>query len=107
MVFSLDFYNPNVNTSMFIETIKINSTYSRTSKLGITHTYLRTKTIVVFVCDNCTNKFDRNLGKMDYRRISNNYFHVCSKCNQKQFAQKKGVERRQFWDTSVDSDVKI
>jgi hypothetical protein len=92
---------------MFIEIEKTNSEYTRTSKSGTKHTYSRTKTILVFNCDNCNNIFKRNLGNMDHRRISNNYFHVCPNCNPKQFAQKKGVERRQIWNLPVDSDIDI
>ena len=92
---------------MFKETKEINSKYTRTSKLGITHTYSRTKTIVTFICDSCNSIFDRNLGSIDHRRISNNYFHVCTNCNPKHFAQKKGVERRQIWNLSVNSDIDI
>jgi hypothetical protein len=44
---------------------------------------------------------------MDHKRLSNIYFHVCSNCNAKQFAQRKGVEKRKFWDLSVDNDIDI
>jgi len=92
---------------MFIETKKLSFIHTRISKLGITHAYSRIKTIAVFQCDNCNNMFDRNLGDMDHRRISNRYFHVCSNCNAKQFAQKKGVERRQIWNLPANSDIDI
>jgi len=92
---------------MFIETKKINSEYTRISKLGIKHTYSRTKTIAAFTCDNCNKLFYRNLGNMDYRRMSNGYYHVCTDCNPKKFAQTKSVERRQIWNLPVNSDIKI
>ena len=92
---------------MFIETKKINSEYTRISKLGITHTYSRIKTVAIFICDNCNNMFNRNLGNIDYRRMKNGYYHVCSNCDQKQFAQNKGIERRQIWNLSVNTEIKI
>ena len=44
---------------------------------------------------------------MDYKRLNNNYFHVCDNCDSKKFAQKKGVERKQVWNMSASSDVPI
>lgn len=92
---------------MFVETKKVKSCHTRTSKLGTSHSYVRTRTLVVFRCDSCEQQFERDLGKMDYRRMNNNYFHVCPECNPKQFAQKKSVEKRCFWDMSVDKDIDI
>jgi hypothetical protein len=92
---------------VFLETKKIHTLYKRSSKLGVEHCYTRTKTLVVFRCDNCSTVFERDLGKMDHKRLSNIYFHVCSNCNAKQFAQRKGVEKRKFWDLSVDNDIDI
>ena len=92
---------------MLISTKKITTTHTRTSKLQNTHSYSRVKTVAVLQCDNCQSLFERDQGQMNRRRVSTQYFHVCSNCNPKQFAQKKGVERRQFWNTSVDSDIKI
>ena len=92
---------------MICETKTVAIQYTRKSKLGIEHTYTRNKTIVVIRCDSCDAIFERDLGKMDYRRLSNAYTHVCSHCNQKQFAQRKGVERRRFWNISVDTDLDI
>lgn len=92
---------------MFIETKKITAQYFRKSKSGIEHTYSRIKTLAVFICDNCNLPFDRELGKMDHRRLSNEYFHVCPNCNPKQFAQRQGVERRILWNLPADSDRKI
>ena len=92
---------------MFIETKKITAQYSRKSKSGVTHIYSRIKTLAMFNCDNCNLPFNRELGKMDHRRLNNNYFHVCPNCNPKQFAQKQGVERRTLWNLPADSDIKI
>jgi predicted RNA-binding Zn-ribbon protein involved in translation (DUF1610 family) len=92
---------------MILETIKISVEYVRVSKLGVPHNYMRHKTVVVIKCDNCGNTFQRDLSKMDHRRLNNNYFHVCSNCNPKRFAQRKGVERRGLWNTSVDKDIDI
>jgi hypothetical protein len=44
---------------------------------------------------------------MDPKRLSNEYAHVCSGCDSKRFAQTKGVERRRFWNITVDSDLDI
>lgn len=92
---------------MFIETKKITAQYIRNSKSGIKHSYSRTKTLAIFQCDSCYTEFSRELGKIDHRRLNNEYFHVCPTCNQKQFAQKQGVERRTLWNLPVDSDRKI
>lgn len=92
---------------MFVETKKVTAQYSRKSKSGVEHNYSRIKTLAVFRCDNCYIEFDRELGKMDHRRLNNNSVHVCPNCNPKQFAQKQGVERRALWNLPVDSDRKI
>lgn len=77
--------------------------YSRPSKLGHTHTYRRKKTVLVFRCDSCGEMFTRDKGSMDPKRINNNFYHVCSNCDPKKFAQEKGVERRKIWDMPVSS----
>jgi DNA-directed RNA polymerase subunit RPC12/RpoP len=92
---------------MFLETKKITLEYSRPSKLGHSHSYTRTKTVAIFKCDNCSSVFDRDLGNMDRKRLSNDYYHVCSKCDPKRFAQNKGAERRRLWNLPVDSDLNI
>jgi ribosomal protein L24E len=92
---------------MFIETKKVTTTYTRNSKCGKTHTYTRTQTIVVLECDECNSRFERAQGKMDSKRANGNYYHVCSNCHPKQFAQKRGVERRKLWNLSADSDINI
>jgi hypothetical protein len=90
---------------MLIETKKITTEYTRVSKSNKLHTYTRTKTLVVIQCDNCQSLFEREQGKMSRQRISSNYYHVCSTCDSKRFAQKRGVERRKIWSLSADSDI--
>lgn len=83
---------------MFLKTEIEHSEYTRTSKNDLQHTYKRSKTVAVFMCDNCDAEFRRDLKKVHRKRLSNNYFHVCSNCDAKRFAQRKGVERKQIWD---------
>lgn len=92
---------------MFIETKKIKTEYTKVSKLKNAHSYSRIKTVAILQCDSCQSLFERDQGSMDHRRISDQFYHVCTTCNPKQFAQKKGVERRQLWKLHVDSDVDI
>jgi len=92
---------------MLIEIKKVTTTHTRNSKLKNAHPYSRVKTVAVLQCDSCESLFERDQGQMNHRRVSKEHFHVCTNCNPKQFAQKKGVERRQLWNTSVDSDLKI
>jgi hypothetical protein len=44
---------------------------------------------------------------MDPKRISNNYFHVCTNCDSKKFAQKKGIEKKQIWDMPASSELPV
>ena len=84
--------------------------YTRASKLGKEHIYTRTKRVIVFRCDSCGEIFKRNRADMSPKRLSNNYFHCCSGCNAKKFAQKKGAERRTIWNkpaSSLDDISKI
>jgi hypothetical protein len=92
---------------MYIGTKKIVKQYQRASKHGLTHTYKRIVTIVVFTCDSCGITFERSQGQVDPRRCNNDYYHVCPNCDTKQFAQSKGVERRRMWNTPVNSDIRI
>ena len=92
---------------MFIKTKKIKTQYTKVSKLKNAHSYSRTKTVAVLQCDSCQSLFDRDWGSMDYRRINDHSYHVCANCNPKQFAQRKGAERRQLWKLPVDSDIDI
>jgi len=106
-IFSLSFYNPNVNTFMF-KRLDVNIThYYRKSKLGNVHPFKRKKQIAVFECDNCGEEFSRDKGKVDPRRLSDNYFHVCPNCDPKRFAQKRGVEKRLVWNMPADTDKPI
>lgn len=77
--------------------------HHRVSKLGNIHKYHREKTVIVFRCDNCTEIFYRNRAKMSPKRLSNNYFHVCTSCDAKRFAQRKGIEQKKIWDMPASS----
>lgn len=92
---------------MFIQTSTITSQHVRKSKCGKEHQYNRSKTIVHFRCDNCAVEFTRDKGSIDPKRLSNNYFHVCSCCDAKRFAQRKQVERKKVWDLPASSTLPI
>lgn len=92
---------------MFITTEKESTKHTRVSKLGKEHEYIRTRTIAVFRCDNCGEGFRRLTEKISPKRLNNNYFHCCSNCDSKRFAQRKGAERRTIWDMPVNSDLDI
>jgi hypothetical protein len=77
--------------------------HERVSKLGKVHRYHREKTVAVFRCDNCAEIFSRDRAKMSPKRLSNNYFHVCTACDAKRFAQRKGVEQKKIWDMPASS----
>ncbi len=89
---------------MFLKEYKEKNTYIRTSKSGKEHIYYRQKTFALFACDNCGCQFNRDLKHMNRKRLSNNYFHVCSGCDPKRFAQRKGVERKKIWDMPASLD---
>ena len=92
---------------MFIKEFREETRHFRKSKSGRKHSYKRAKTIVVLRCDNCNAEFNRARGSMNPKRLSNNYFHVCHKCDSKVFAQKKGVERKQIWNLHASSNIPI
>lgn len=92
---------------MFIREYTLKKLYERPSKLGNVHKYYRNVTMVVLRCDSCGTEFERSRGSMDPKRLNNNYFHVCSNCDAKTFAQKKGVERKQIWNLPASSDIPI
>ena len=92
---------------MYIREFKKQTRHVRKSKAGKEHTYTREVTYCVFRCDNCDAEFERTRGSMDPKRLSNNYFHVCSSCDSKRFAQKKGVTRKQIWEMSASSQLDI
>jgi len=88
---------------MFIGTEFRKTHYVRISSRGKTHTYSRNKTVVLFRCDSCSTLFQRDKGSMDPKRLNNNFYHVCSECDAKKFAQSKGVEARRVWDIPASS----
>lgn len=88
---------------MLIKTEYVVTEHQRTSKLGVVHSYKRKKTLLVLRCDNCGNIFKRDKGSMDPSRLNDSYYHVCSNCDAKKFAQSKGVEARKIWDMPVSS----
>lgn len=92
---------------MFINATKVLTEYTRVSKLGKTHVYKRYKTFLRFRCDCCDAEFVRERAKMDPKRVSNNYFHVCPVCDAKRFAQKKGAEKRTIWNLPASSMLPI
>jgi hypothetical protein len=81
--------------------------HTRVSKLGKEHNYQREKTVAIFRCDNCNAVFERDLKNVDYRRLSNHYFHCCSNCDAKRFAQRKGIERKSIWDMPASSTLPV
>lgn len=88
---------------MYLKEEIIINKYTRLSKLGVSHEYKRIKHTITFRCDNCSLIFFRDRGKMNPKRLSNNYFHCCSNCDSKRFAQRKGSERRSIWDRPASS----
>lgn len=88
---------------MFLKEEKVIEHYIRTSKLGNGHEYQRRRTLLHFRCDNCSEIFIRPKGNVSPKRLSNNYFHCCSKCDSKRFAQKKGIEQKKVWDLTASS----
>lgn len=92
---------------MFIGTRIEKTQHTRKSKLGIEHSYERERTYALFRCDSCGIEFSRERGKMDPKRLSNNYFHVCSNCDAKRFAQKRGIQKKQVWDLPASSNLDI
>lgn len=88
---------------MFIDTEIETTEHSRASKLGKIYKFFRKKTLAVFRCDNCNSVFKRDLKHISRKRLSNNFFHCCSQCDPKRFAQKKGAERKIIWNRPVSS----
>lgn len=83
------------------------SEYVRISKTGLEHIYTRSKTVAVFRCDECDKIIERDLKHVDKKRLSNNYFHCCSNCNPKRFAQRKGVEQKKIWDMPASTTLPV
>ena len=92
---------------MFLKTEIQENQYVRISKCGQKHPYKRKKTLAVFRCDNCDLIFSRDLKHIDRKRLSNNFFHCCSNCDSKRFAQRKGVEQKKIWDMPASLDWPI
>ena len=92
---------------MLVRVQLVQKEYTRLSKKGIAHKYVRTSQVALLLCDSCGSQFERPVKNMDPRRLSKDCCHVCPNCNQKKFAQKKGVEQRKFWNTTVDLDIDL
>ena len=92
---------------MFLRTELHQTAYSRMSKLGAEHTYVRNKTIAIFLCDNCGEQFERDIKKINRKRLSNGYFHCCSNCDSNRFAQRKGVEQKKIWDMPASVELPV
>lgn len=92
---------------MFVKIKTEKTQHFRKSKLGKEHTYFRNKTVVCLKCDECDILFERDLKHIDRKRMSNNYFHCCSYCDAKKFAQKKSVERKKIWDMPASTDLPV
>jgi hypothetical protein len=92
---------------MLLEILRETVSYVRISKLGHPHHYTRSKTVLLMRCDNCDVIFKRDQSNLAPNRRNNNYFHVCSKCDAKRFAQRKGVEKRFIWDRLASSNDDI
>ena len=92
---------------MLLEIRQVRVEYSRVSKGGTAHTYYRTHKVAVLRCDYCGLEFERRVNQMDPRRLTGEHAHICPACPSKKFAQRKGVESRRFWNTTVDLDKDI
>jgi hypothetical protein len=92
---------------MLVSIRQIRKEYQRLSKQGRVHPYFRTYEVAVLQCDSCGLQFTRRTRDMDPRRLTAEHSHVCGSCNQKQYAQSKGVENKRFWNITVDLDQDI
>lgn len=92
---------------MFKGEKRIKSVSERTSKLGTKHQCSRVKTLYIFQCDSCEKEFTRAKGKVEKKRLSEFYKHVCSGCDPKRFAQQQGVKQRQILSMDASSDISI
>ena len=92
---------------MFLKTKIEEFEYSRTSKTGIEHSYKRKRTVAELLCDSCGDNFERSLKQIQSKRLDNRYFHCCSKCDSKRFAQRKGVEQKKIWDMLASVDLPV
>jgi hypothetical protein len=92
---------------MFLKTETQENQYLRRSKCGVEHSFSRKKTLAIFLCDNCDQEFQRDLKQIDRKRLSNNYFHCCTECDAKKFAQRKGVEQKKIWDMPASTTLPV
>lgn len=92
---------------MLVKIYKVQKEYTRTSKNGNVHKHTRSSQVAVLRCDSCGVEFERPVKNIDPRRLNKDCLHVCPNCNPKQFAQKKGAERRKFWNTRVGLDIDL
>jgi hypothetical protein len=92
---------------MFIKTRTEIIEHVRTSKNKNQHVYRRKRTIAELLCDSCGQVFERPLKKIQNKRLSNRYFHCCSMCDSKRFAQRKGVEQKKIWDMPAGVDLPV
>lgn len=92
---------------MYLGEKKIKTESERVSKLGSKHQCKRTKTYHLFKCDVCESEFQRAKGKVQKKRLSKFYKHVCSECDPKRFAQQQGVRQRQVLGMNASSDIPI
>ena len=92
---------------MYISETVVEKEFKRKSKNGLEHSYTRKQRIVNLKCDDCGLSFTRPRGSMDPKRLSNNYFHVCERCNAKQFAQKRSVQRNCQWKLTASSNLPV
>ena len=92
---------------MYLKILSQINQYVRLSKCGKEHVYSRKKTVALFSCDNCDQMFSRDLKHIDRKRLNNNYFHCCSNCDPKRFAQRKGVEQKKIWDLPASTELPV
>lgn len=92
---------------MLVKLYQIQIEHVRNSKHGIGHKYYRARRMALLKCDCCGIQFERRVSDMDHRRLTTKHLHVCPSCDQKQFAQTKAVESRNFWNTTVDLDIDV
>lgn len=92
---------------MFVRLEQRKSSYTRTSKLGLVHEYFRKKLIAILRCDECDAVFEKDLKKIDRKRLDNSYFHCCGNCDSKKFGQRKSVESKKIWEVSAGSDIPV
>lgn len=92
---------------MLIKVYQAEKEYTRASKKGIEHSFKRKHSMAVLICDCCGTQFERRVRDMDHRRVSSDHYHICPACPSKKVAQKKAVESRKFWNTTVDNDIDI